>query len=517
MERKSSEYRKKKNDVSDAEAASKEGLTEYQETKDSRARRRASERKNGEEASVLKEKEEELLKYEGEKALLSERIKKEKALFVAQMEVEKKLFDSRKEHPAKDEGLVEKESESDCEETYGSGWWEDSKSEASREGEAELRLPRSWERATSVRRPEWFCGSDVEWDFARMAAERAGWSVGRRITATIKGIAKLPGVPEQVRRNAKKAFGPLLITSSDAALVGALGGAAIGVLSGLVSGVAGSPAEGSLIGGFGLGVMSALSWGVNFSIVGLATGIVIGQAAKAVEVLGERRRGWTRELSEATADGIGPKRLREMAETSREAESRLGEFPETRKDALEARIIAATLGKEAQRAEKRNLDRLARNEEARRSRRSEVASKLKKDMGAASGTTNSTESLLEKRLRTLGEKGADGLAAAALWSALGDTDAETEAERRRVLTERLPRLIDAYERVPKEERSTPQEALGGETPEGSLRRGLAAALASALAARGRAAEKAAVGLEAEARVLESAAAEKTTNSLLKTR
>ena len=69
----------------------------------------------------------------------------------------------------------------------------------------------------------------------------------------------------------------------------------------------------------------------------------------------------------------------------------------------------------------------------------------------------------------------------------------------------MPRLLDAFDRIPETERGVPHESFGGRTPNEALAAGLAAALSKALSIRMSSIESSKVAMEAETRVLETAA------------
>ena len=123
------------------------------------------------------------------------------------------------------------------------------------------------------------------------------------------------------------------------------------------------------------------------------------------------------------------------------------------------------------------------------------AAKSKEERIAELG--GSSQELVEA-LSSFGEDGSDGLAAVALLCE--ERAGVFDAEKKVILTDRMPKLIAAYEQIPQEERDIGCETLDGETPRKKLTDSMTSILSSVLSLKRASAEAARVKLKAEASV-----------------
>lgn len=335
------------------------------------------------------------------------------------------------------------------------------------------------EEATPKEAPEWFCGNADEWVLARRAVDGAGWSKLNR--------SAIPGAER--RSKGLRANVPAFVEEDDGSLIMnamILGGMAAGA----VYGVFGVAESGPGMAGFGGGL----------GFLGALMGVAAGAASEwaAIRLESARKKRTAKEFARAEDERI--EKL--VGITSRAAY--LLRIERAEDEVLLADRVAKGLDfmREASRSERRRI-RGDVDESVRR-----VAERLRKESPEAFERKEGAierPGTLEGKLTALGELGSDGLAAVALWRGMGDLTGAGEAERRSFLSSRIPRLLEAFESVPAESRGEAMRELNGETPEGSLRRGLSAALDAALRAKKEATERAALATEAEARVIEAAA------------
>lgn len=351
--------------------------------------------------------------------------------------------------------------------------------------------------------PEWFCGDDKEWRAIRASTLTDAGFGKLRILSTdydqLRAMKKDLWTKESEDGEWAKTEG----FDTPAETIGwGLGMLGTGMAAGL------------LFASFASGWWM-LPAGVAGGFLGLAPGIAVGKIsrflatplAKAGALLTEELSGMGNRARRRMAEEIGPERLREIARLTGLAAEELGKRMREGEDHRLARRLTAGAEKMATMAEaeasKREAPRLAKEAreevaELLRKRAPEAFAKKAEETQAFGAAT------LEGRLTRLGSAGEEGIAAVSLWRSMRGTDEEAEAERRRHMEERLPRLLAAFESVPEDERSKPNADLDGETPEGSLRRGLAASLEAALRERERLSSKGKIATEAEARVLEAA-------------
>lgn len=375
--------------------------------------------------------------------------------------------------------------------------------------EDELEKKITWSVARKVspkQAPKWFCGNAEEWRLVRDEMLASGWSATRIMGTEMYDLRSKPGSPfSRGRWNGTSGNAPIAGTITKA--VGAA--SAISAFLLMSNLVAHSP---SGFTGEKIALMGVLTLGVG--AVGLFVGMMAGGMGSvlglnAIAGVAERIKGNTAERRTSMAETLGEERLGQMVAATDLAFDEMCKVPELMEESLLAeRVLSAT--RNLRKSIKKKKDRMTLPERTEASLES-VAEKIRKELPEAfakkereADSRNLSEATLEGRLLRLGELGADGTAALALWKGMKNLSKEEESERARQTDERIPRLLSAFESVPREERSVPCAALNGETPEGSLRRGLAAALETALSTRAAATERGKIATEAEARVLEAA-------------
>lgn len=332
-----------------------------------------------------------------------------------------------------------------------------------------------------MRKPEWFCGDSEEWRLVGKTASalesKEKWRKrGRRLDfeAVMEraGMAGLWGIP----------IGG--IVGSFVMAAPAAGG--MSVIAGIV---------GLMLGGAG--------GGVGLGLLGMLGGALLS----GVNFAGEKMFAAKFSLASATAaKKIAEERAKVLFKNAKMAEREL------EKELLwgESRDLARTIRTSVEAIKERveaNAKADARVADIAETERS-VALKIRRanpEMFVSADSDEEIATSLEGRLAKMGARGEEGLAAVALARVALKSEKEDSQEKReliRLIETDIPKLLEAWERVPKESRDKEDDHLGC-SPEESLRRGFSAALTRATELRGIQTRKAALATEAEARVIES--------------
>lgn len=334
--------------------------------------------------------------------------------------------------------------------------------------------------------PKWFCGNASEWKLIDKAL---------RLASAEKKLYEMSAnndVDEALERAMKAGAWTVPV-----------GGVVGGVAGGLAKGLSGG-AAGIAVGALGM------PFAVGFAV--LIGGMLLTMGLAAGERVAESLR------ARATRDAalaLGTQRAGEIRSATRMARDELWSMSGATRDELDAlykvEMITADAEELATEIEQANPESMAKRRAEREARALELAERVRRrnPEAFANGEDESEPVLraasLEGRIEALGPTGEEGVAAAALARVALKWEKEDGPERRelaRMIEQDLPKLLEAWERVPAEARERYDDVLGC-TPRESLARGFGAALARVSEIRGGQARRAALSTETEAKVLES--------------